>query len=112
MSPADSDTDDDENEQASPMGFETFEPGPNWFEDGDEEILAVLREDYNFAPRHVDEAGVCRGRDAAFRCRELAAHGLLKKLATGMYDVTDRGEQLLDGEIEPSDLPEDGDETR
>ncbi|SDQ97998.1 hypothetical protein [Natronobacterium texcoconense] len=106
MTSDDSDPEEETTQRASPMGFESFEPGPDWFEADDEAVLEVLRENHNFAPSHVDEAGVCRGRDAAHRCRVLADHGLLKKVATGMYDITDLGEQLLDGEIEPMDLPD------
>ncbi|EMA29404.1 hypothetical protein [Halobiforma nitratireducens] len=95
---------------ATPTGFLSFEedtPGPDWFEPDDEEILAVLRENHNFAPSHVDEHGVRRGRDAAHRCRVLADHGLLTKLMDGMYEITDLGERLLEGEISPEELPEE-----
>ncbi|SFC07079.1 hypothetical protein SAMN05444422_104117 [Halobiforma haloterrestris] len=97
----------------TPTGFRSFEaesPGPDWLEPEDEEILAVLREDHNFAPSHAAEADVCRGPVASHRCRELAKRGLLKKVATGMYDVTDLGERFLDGEVSLEELAAEADE--
>jgi len=45
------------------------------------------------------------------RCAKLADHGLLRPLGNGVYMITDRGEQYLDGEIstkedEPDDISE------
>ncbi|RQG99025.1 hypothetical protein [Natrarchaeobius oligotrophus] len=82
---------------------------PEWMEPVDVEILELMRTEDVFAPNHVEEADICRGPHAAYRCRELTKRDLLKKYAPGMYDITDRGERFLDGDLEASD-PESSDE--
>lgn len=76
----------------------------DWLEAIDEEILEVLNEPHNFSPSHAAEAEICRGPEAAYRCRELAEHGLLKQLTTGMYEVTDLGERFLEDNVDASEL--------
>lgn len=88
------------------------EPGPaeavDWMAPVDDDILEVFRDDEEaFTPDHIEEAGICRGPDAAYRCRELADRGLLKKHAIGMYEITERGEQFLSGDLEPAELETD-----
>ncbi|ELY48757.1 hypothetical protein [Natronolimnohabitans innermongolicus] len=88
---------------------EDWEPREDgWMAPVDDDILELMRDPDAFEPSDVDDAGICRGPDAAYRCRELAKYGLLEKLAIGMYDITDRGERYLEGEVDPDDLePED-----
>ncbi|MEY7849642.1 hypothetical protein AB7C87_10655 [Natrarchaeobius sp. A-rgal3] len=76
----------------------------DWTAPPDEDILEEMRSDDVFSPTHIDEAGICRGPQAAYRCRELAKRGLLRKYAPGLYDITDLGEQFLEGEVDPDDL--------
>lgn len=87
-------------------GYE-WDVDAEWMTPVDDDILEVMRETHNFAPKHVEEADVCRGPDAAYRCRELAKRGLLKKQAIGMYDITELGERYLAGEVDPSELEVD-----
>ncbi|MFP8954341.1 hypothetical protein ACLI4Z_15440 [Natrialbaceae archaeon A-arb3/5] len=77
---------------------------PDWMEPVDEEILELLRSDEIFSPSHINDEGVCRAPHAAHRCRELTDRGLLKKYMEGMYELTDRGERFLDGDVDPADL--------
>lgn len=76
----------------------------DWMAPADDEILEVMRQEESFTPDHVEDAGICRGPDAAYRCRELAKRGLLDKIAIGMYDITDLGERYLEGEVDPTTL--------
>ncbi|WP_176393167.1 hypothetical protein [Natronolimnobius baerhuensis] len=78
-----------------------------WMEPEDDEILELLSEDHIFEPSHIESEGVCRGPVAAYRCRELTKYGLLNRPMTGMYDITDLGEQYLAGEVDPSELRPD-----
>jgi len=79
----------------------------DWMEPIDKEILDVLQAPENFTPDHVAEQGVCRAPRAAYRCRELTKRGLLKKQMTGVYEITDRGERVLEGELDPTTLEAD-----
>lgn len=78
-----------------------------WMAPVDGDIVQLMQSEDVFTPDHIEEEDVCRAPDAAYRCRELTKYGLLKKVAMGMYDVTDLGEQYLDGEVDPSELEPD-----
>lgn len=43
-------------------------------------------------------------KHASARCRELANHDLVERVAKGEYRLTERGEKLLDDEIELEEL--------
>ena len=75
-----------------------------WMDPIDEEILEVMCETHVFAPEHVAQEDVCRAPKAAHRCRELTKRGLLTKQMTGVYDITELGRQVLEGEVDPSEL--------
>ncbi|WP_440772601.1 hypothetical protein [Natronorubrum sp. DTA28] len=78
-----------------------------WMTPVDDDILELMTENHIFDPDHIEEEDVCRAPDAAYRCRELAKRGLLKKQAIGMYDITELGEQYLAGEVDPTELEAD-----
>lgn len=78
-----------------------------WMTPVDDDILELMCEDHIFDPDHIEEEGVCRSPDAAYRCRELSKRGLLKKQGIGMYDITEVGERYLAGEVDPSELEAD-----
>ncbi|WP_086890227.1 hypothetical protein [Natrarchaeobaculum aegyptiacum] len=81
---------------------------PEWAIPLDVDILEEMRSEDVFAPEHIVEADICRGPQAAHRCRQLADHGLLTKHMTGVYDLTDLGEQVLEGERSLAEIdPED-----
>jgi len=75
-----------------------------WMAPVDGSIVELMQSEDIFTPDHIADEDVCRGPDAAYRCRELTKYGLLEKLAVGMYDVTELGEQYLAGEVDPSEL--------
>ncbi|MCW8172536.1 hypothetical protein [Natrialba swarupiae] len=76
----------------------------DWMAPPDEYILEEMQSDDVFSPTHIEEADICRGPDAAYRCRELAKRGLLRKHAPGLYDITDLGERVLEGSVDPDEL--------
>lgn len=76
----------------------------DWMEPVDDDILELLREDEIFEPSQLSDEGLCRGPRAAYRCRELTARGLLRNPMTGVYEITDRGERYLDGDLDASEL--------
>lgn len=45
------------------------------------------------------------------RCRVLADHDLVDQVGSGRYRLTERGELLLENEIAPEELNENGDES-
>lgn len=79
----------------------------DWMDPADDDVLEAMRSEDVFTPDHIDEQKICRGPHAAYRCRELAKYGLLRKYATGMYDITELGERYLAGEVDPSELDPD-----
>lgn len=78
-----------------------------WMDPADDEVLERLQDDDVFTPSQIAEEAPFRGPYAAYRCRELTDRGLVVRHATGMYDITERGEQYLAGELDPSDLEDE-----
>ncbi len=78
-----------------------------WMNYGDDQILELLQSDDVFTPDHVAEDVPIPATDVAVRCRILAKHGLLKKQAIGMYEVTELGDRFLAGEVDPEELVAD-----
>lgn len=95
-------TDEDEFESMSDSDL------PEWAIPLDVDVLEAMRSDDVFAPEHIAEADICRGPQAAHRCRVLTDHGLLTKHMTGVYDLSDLGEQVLEGERTFADIESDG----
>ena len=87
-----------------PDNTDDWDDGEGWLTPVDDDILELMQENYIYAPKHIEQEGLCRGPDAAYRCRELTKRGLLERQAIGMYEITDLGEQFLEGEITPSEL--------
>lgn len=86
------------------------EDAVDWLVREDERILELLQSEDVFTPEHIaEEIDHLRAPDVAYRCRELTSHGLVTKHAIGMYDISDLGEQVLSGAVDPSELPTDDD---
>jgi ArsR family transcriptional regulator, cadmium/lead-responsive transcriptional repressor len=77
---------------------------PEWMEPIDDEILELLRNEETFMPKQIAKEVDSRGPLVAYRCRELVTYGLVTKLATGMYDLSEQGHRYLDGDLDPSEL--------
>ena len=84
-----------------------------WMTIVDDRVLEYIRENEHGSPTEMMEEGPIRYSRAyiARRCKELADHGLLKPVGNGVYIITERGEQYLDGELDTHvDQPDNGPE--
>jgi predicted transcriptional regulator len=75
----------------------------------DDRVLEYIREHEHGSPTEMMEEGPIRysRQYVAERCRELADHGLIKNVGNGVYVITERGEQYLDGELDTSEDAQD-----
>ncbi|WP_226480014.1 hypothetical protein [Natrinema amylolyticum] len=78
-----------------------------WMDAADGRILEFIQSEDVFEPSQFEEEGICPGKFAAYRCRELAKYGLLKRHMPGVYEITDAGERYLAGDLDPSELEPD-----
>lgn len=83
----------------------------------DDRILEYLRENPSGAPKQMADSGVVRysRQYISTRLKMLAEHGLVLPLGNGVYQITERGEKYLDGEIDtsedrPDEVPEVSDD--
>lgn len=83
------------------------EDSAEWMEPMDDEILEALRDEDIFTPNQIADAVDKYPPDVATRCRQLADHGLVTKHTTGMYDLNERGERYLAGELDSGELEAD-----
>lgn len=83
------------------------EDSAEWMDPADDEILELLRDEETFMPNQIAEQVAYRAPHVAYRCRELADHGLVTKHAMGMYDISERGERYLAGELDAGELESD-----
>lgn len=76
----------------------------DWMVPSDDVILEMIEEYGNLTPRAIEELGGPVRGHAGDRCRELYRHGLLNRIARGLYELSDRGQRYLDGDIDNSEL--------
>lgn len=74
----------------------------DWMSIADERILEFLREEGPHSPSKIQEDGRVRFSRTYIndRCKLLTEQGLTKNLGNGVYAVTDKGENYLDGKID------------
>jgi len=79
----------------------------------DDRILEIAREEDSVSPKELAETGyfAVSRQQISRRLRKLNEHGLIQHLGNGVYIITERGKQYLDGEIstyedEPDEIPE------
>jgi len=78
----------------------------------DDRLLEWARENESVsasAVKDTDYFDVSRSH-LSRRLKKLRNHGLLQDLGNGVYVITQKGESYLDGELNASDLEENGDE--
>jgi Mn-dependent DtxR family transcriptional regulator len=81
----------------------------DWMTIWDDRILELLRAEGPNSPTpiaehdyiHVNKSTISR------RLRKLADHGLVEPYPNGVYGITAKGEQYLDGELDASELESD-----
>lgn len=97
----------DESVETADEPDESTDVPAEWMDPADEPILELMREEEVFSPDHIAKEGICRPPVAAYRCRELAERGLLTRHMVGVYDITDLGERVLEGAVDPATLGDD-----
>lgn len=87
----------------------------DWMAHADERILEFLAEYGNHQPAQIAARleGIGGGMDyhpnyVGRRCRKLAEYGVLRNIGNGVYQITEEGEQFLEGELDASELRQSG----
>lgn len=82
----------------------------DWMTIADERVLEFLREEGPHSPSRIadDERVRFVSQYIGQRCRKLASYGLTRNIGNGVYQITDLGEQYLDGELDAETLEQDG----
>lgn len=75
-----------------------------WMRPVDERILEVMRDEGNMTPRALEDLDVTVANYASNRLSEMADYGLVERIATGLYRLTDDGRAFLDEELDASEL--------
>jgi len=77
----------------------------DWMVLADDRILEYIREEESGRPKEMADSGYVRysRQYISQRCKKLVNHGLLRDLGNGVYVITERGEQYLNGEIDTSE---------
>lgn len=79
----------------------------DWWVLADDVILEYLRDEGTGTPKSISEA---IGKSQGYvnqRCSLLESHGLLTKVARGVYTLSDNGEAYLEEELDVSELEPD-----
>ncbi len=78
----------------------------DWMTIADERILEFLREAGPHSPSRIaaDDRVRFVPQYVGQRCRKLASYGLTRNIGNGVYQITDCGEQYLDGELDAGTL--------
>lgn len=76
----------------------------DWMQPVDDRILEIFREHGNLTPAAVEKFGGPSSNHSSRRCKQLAKFGLLERIVTGLYTITDDGVAYLDEELDASEL--------
>ena len=77
----------------------------SWMTIWDDRILEYIREEESGSPTELAGSGYVRvsRQHVSRRMKKLEEHCLLKHLGNGVYRITKRGEQYLDGELDTAE---------
>ena len=75
-----------------------------WMQPVDDRILEIFREYGNLTPAAVEKFGGPSSSHSSRRCKRLADYGLLERIVTGLYTITEDGEAYLDEDLDASEL--------
>lgn len=75
-----------------------------WMVPSDDQILEILRDEGNLTPLAVSEFGGPSKQYARERLPKLATYGLVERISSGLYRLTDRGRDYLDEELDAATL--------
>jgi len=81
-------------------------PRVEWMTQGDERVLEFLQEKDIVATPSVIAANIdYTGEYISRRCRKLAKAGLLQRVDTSNYQLTDLGGKYLQGKVTSDEIP-------
>lgn len=83
-----------------------------WMVAADDRILEYLSEHETGTPKEMADSGNVRFSRSYItqRCKRLLDYGLIRHLGNGVYIITDKGQQYLDGELDAAELEPDDEE--
>lgn len=75
----------------------------------DDRILEFLSENGPRSPSKINESEAIRYSRGYInsRCQKLADYGLVLNLGNGVYQITERGEKYLKGDVDTNELTND-----
>jgi hypothetical protein len=78
----------------------------DWMTIADERVLEHLNEVETDTPKGMADSGRVRfsRQYIGERCRKLADYGMVQHLGNGVYRITKRGTQYLDGNLDAREL--------
>ncbi len=81
----------------------------DWMVLCDERILEYIREHGSGSPKEMQDSGFVRysSQHIGNRCKKLVEYGLLKHLGNGVYVITEKGDQYLEGKLDAEKLDRD-----
>ncbi|WP_373567990.1 winged helix-turn-helix domain-containing protein [Haloarcula sp. H-GB4] len=74
-----------------------------WMTIWDDRIMEFLSENGAASVGDITESVKVSNATVSRRCRKLADYALLRPIGNGVYDITERGEKYLNGEINTYD---------
>jgi predicted transcriptional regulator len=82
-----------------------------WMVAADDRILEYLSEHETGTPKQMADSGYVRFSRSYItqRCKQLLDYGLIRHLGNGVYSITEKGQQYLDGQLDAAELEPDED---
>lgn len=82
-----------------------------WMTIADERILEFLSENDSGSPTSMSKSEFVRFSRPHIheRCQKLERHGLINFLGNGVYVLSEKGQQYLDGDLDAAELEPDED---
>lgn len=84
---------------------------PKWMVLLDDRILEFIREEGARPPSKIAEDSRIRYSEQHIgnRCRKLAEQELLQNIGNGVYEITEKGEEYLDGTLDLTEIEDEPD---
>jgi len=78
----------------------------DWMVLADDRILEYLQENESGTPKEMEDSGLVRfsSQYIGQRCKKLVDYGLVRHLGNGVYIITEKGKNYLDGELDADEL--------
>lgn len=85
----------------------------SWMTIWDDRILEYIEEEGSASPSELEKSGYLRISKSQIsrRLRKLAEYGMLNHLGNGVYVITQKGEDYLEGDLDAGELEEPEEES-